>query len=622
MVDESGMIKLYFEEIDPIDDDGDAAAVIVEEDYDENERNQRECVDTTSSNSINLSDGGVLQNLSMDAFGKGSKPLATNIRVPVTAKVWQDNQGNGPDARGGCSLAATPSHLILFGGATRNGIHFNDVWRVPIQQDGGLLNGARWEDVTNVISGQPPTERSGHTSTMFQGDSGDNVMIVFGGLNPVLPAVFNDVYCLRACDDNLSWTQVSTRGTAPRPRTEHSATAVGQQLVVFGGSSPAAGLFRDVHVLDLSPLLQTGNTKAVCTWSTIRCGGPPPTPREMHTACLVINNKDDAFTSPQFSHYGSELLDPTQARRTLHQDGLQKSCYQNALDNSHADTETESNEARSLREQGNALFVKGDLAGAAKLYTEALEAFPWSHLAYGNRSACHLALGEPKVALRDAICAVRLNPTWAKGYFREAAACAAMDLKEQAAAAMAAAVECASNETERAKMLAQVKALIPEKNVTANNDRAIDLLRNEMDHSLVNKAVSILVFGGRGSEGVLNDFAVLDLELKQWRRHVVETPFPRCGHSCTLLSGRRLLLVGGWDGGRNVFHSALEYNLDSKMWTETQVKGHDGDTVELAPRFSHAAIRVPLSGDQVAIFGGVNFETDNSDLVVINVAAP
>lgn len=75
-----------------------------------------------------------------------------------------------------------------------------------------------------------------------------------------------------------------------------------------------------------------------------------------------------------------------------------------------------------LRAEGNELVKAGKYAEAAEAYTKALQAGggPSHHLVLANRSLCLLKLGRPEDAWYDADAAVRMEPTYAKGFYRRA----------------------------------------------------------------------------------------------------------------------------------------------------------------------------------------------------------
>ncbi|XP_061437458.1 uncharacterized protein LOC133362527, partial [Lethenteron reissneri] len=73
--------------------------------------------------------------------------------------------------------------------------------------------------------------------------------------------------------------------------------------------------------------------------------------------------------------------------------------------------------------QGNRLVRTQSYAEAIDKFTDAISLCPRDHRFYGNRSFCLEHLGLYTDALFDAEIAIYLNPTWPRGYFRQARAC-------------------------------------------------------------------------------------------------------------------------------------------------------------------------------------------------------
>ena len=60
--------------------------------------------------------------------------------------------------------------------------------------------------------------------------------------------------------------------------------------------------------------------------------------------------------------------------------------------------------------------------GAVELLKKSIKLDPDNHIFYSNRAAAYMALEQYEKALADADDCIRLQPTWAKGYSRRAAA--------------------------------------------------------------------------------------------------------------------------------------------------------------------------------------------------------
>ena len=75
-----------------------------------------------------------------------------------------------------------------------------------------------------------------------------------------------------------------------------------------------------------------------------------------------------------------------------------------------------------FKQQGNLHFQKKDYELAIISYTNAIEQDNNNHILYSNRSASYSELEEYDMALFDADKCIKLQPTWAKGYFRKGVA--------------------------------------------------------------------------------------------------------------------------------------------------------------------------------------------------------
>ena len=70
--------------------------------------------------------------------------------------------------------------------------------------------------------------------------------------------------------------------------------------------------------------------------------------------------------------------------------------------------------SEKAREEGNALFKKGDFVGAVKSYTESIKRDPKDPRGYNNRALCYTKLAALPEALKDAEEAIKVDPKFGK----------------------------------------------------------------------------------------------------------------------------------------------------------------------------------------------------------------
>jgi heat shock protein 1/8 len=72
----------------------------------------------------------------------------------------------------------------------------------------------------------------------------------------------------------------------------------------------------------------------------------------------------------------------------------------------------------AFKTAGNVAFAKGDFAGAATAFGDAIAMEETNHILYSNRSGAYLGAGLIDNAIADAEMCIKLAPTWGKGYSR------------------------------------------------------------------------------------------------------------------------------------------------------------------------------------------------------------
>ncbi|XP_058498973.1 host cell factor 1b isoform X1 [Solea solea] len=224
----------------------------------------------------------------MVVFGGGNEGIVDELHVYNTAT----NQWFIPAVRGdippGCAafgFVCDGTRLLVFGGMVEYGKYSNDLYE---------LQASRWEwkrlKAKAPKNGPPPCPRLGHSFSLI-----GNCCYLFGGLandseDPKnnIPRYLNDLYCLelRPGSSVVGWEIPVTSGQPPPPRESHTAVVTSgraaNRLIIYGGMSGCR--LGDLWVLDIDSM----------TWTKPALSGTAPLPRSLHSA-TVINNKMYVF---------------------------------------------------------------------------------------------------------------------------------------------------------------------------------------------------------------------------------------------------------------------------------------------------------------------------------------
>ncbi|XP_015254125.1 PREDICTED: host cell factor 1 [Cyprinodon variegatus] len=221
----------------------------------------------------------------MVVFGGGNEGIVDELHVYNTAT----NQWFIPAVRGdippGCAaygFVCDGTRLLVFGGMVEYGKYSNDLYE---------LQASRWEwkklKAKNPKNGPPPCPRLGHSFSLV-----GNKCYLFGGLandseDPKnnIPRYLNDLYTLelRPGSSVVGWDIPITYGVLPPPRESHTAvvytekTTRKSRLIIYGGMSGCR--LGDLWTLDIDTL----------TWHKPSVGGTAPLPRSLHSATTITN---------------------------------------------------------------------------------------------------------------------------------------------------------------------------------------------------------------------------------------------------------------------------------------------------------------------------------------------
>lgn len=177
----------------------------------------------------------------------------------------------GPAPRSSAQAAVHRGFMYVFGGevCSPSGLNFKhhrDLWRLD-------LDTFAWEILTAKGG---PSARSGHRMALWK-----NRLLLFGGFYSTAKDVryFNDVWEFDLGE--LTWRQVTTGGSPPRPRGGCQMVAHEDNLILYGGHSvevakdrsETESVFSDLWTLDLKSF----------QWQQLKAAGPAPGPRASFT---------------------------------------------------------------------------------------------------------------------------------------------------------------------------------------------------------------------------------------------------------------------------------------------------------------------------------------------------
>ncbi|CEJ55960.1 hypothetical protein PMG11_02188 [Penicillium brasilianum] len=175
--------------------------------------------------------------------------------------------GSRPSGRYGHTLNILGSKLYVFGGQVE-GFFFNDLVAFDLNQLQNPTN--KWELlVQNSHEGGPPEGEIPPARTNHTLVSHNDKLYLFGGTNGV--KWFNDVWTFDP--RNNSWTELDCVGFIPTPREGHAAALVNDVMYVFGGRTDEG-----MDLGDLSAFRITTRR-----WYSFQNMGPAPSPRSGHS---------------------------------------------------------------------------------------------------------------------------------------------------------------------------------------------------------------------------------------------------------------------------------------------------------------------------------------------------
>ena len=127
--------------------------------------------------------------------------------------------------------------------------------------------------------------------------------------------------------------------------------------------------------------------------------------------------------------------------------------------------------AEGFKAEGNKYFSQGNYLEAIKWYTKAIEESP-GHIYYSNRSACYTAINEYQKAVEDSDQCIKLDPKWAKGYYRRGNALALLHRHNEALEALTKGNQLDPKDQGIKDKLLEVKKIVEENKIKAQKMNA------------------------------------------------------------------------------------------------------------------------------------------------------
>ncbi|KAG8448981.1 hypothetical protein GDO86_015883 [Hymenochirus boettgeri] len=177
--------------------------------------------------------------------GANEQPCQDSLwKMEIDSDFWfpmnELCSGSSPKSSRGHSATFDPEtkKVFVYGG-TREKCKFNSVY---------ILDTLEWTWSVVTAVGKVPT-LSHHSATIYQSE-----LYVFGGMCPQLGTELgsctNSLYIFNP--EYKIWYQPIVEGERPLPRFGHTATLLGNRVVIFGGRrSPSPVYLNDLHILDL-----------------------------------------------------------------------------------------------------------------------------------------------------------------------------------------------------------------------------------------------------------------------------------------------------------------------------------------------------------------------------------
>ncbi|XP_023666835.2 rab9 effector protein with kelch motifs isoform X1 [Paramormyrops kingsleyae] len=202
--------------------------------------------------------------------------------IDLDRHEWDAPEWDGLSARyEHCSFvpASSPRSLCVFAGAQQSG-NRNSIQSINVEE------ATSWRNVP--VTGIPPSSRTYHTNSSC---AGDKLFVFSGGEAGAAPVNDPQLHVFDA--GSSTWSQPETHGRAPSARHGHAVVTVGSKLYVHGGLSGDkfhSDMFSLDTQGTTEPHVHSANPAVTMTWERVRTRGDAPPAVASHSAVAVGKN--------------------------------------------------------------------------------------------------------------------------------------------------------------------------------------------------------------------------------------------------------------------------------------------------------------------------------------------
>ena len=136
--------------------------------------------------------------------------------------------------------------------------------------------------------------------------------------------------------------------------------------------------------------------------------------------------------------------------------------------------------------------------------------------------------------------------------------------------------------------------------------------------AIIYKDSDMIIFGGNGTSGKLNDLWNFNFFDKKWSKISCtgKIPLPRDGHLTSLIYDKYMVIYAGLDNDDNVIHDIYLFDVENKIWHECDIEG-----MPIQNKDGQSCCKI---GNIMYLFGGQGPEDDeySNDLFTLKIEIP